>query len=254
MKLRVLGCHGAELPGHGTCGFLINHSVLLEGGTVCSSLTLSEQRRIRYILLSHIHVDHIKSLPFLSENLVGVKGRKPITIISLPGVVAGLRRYLFNNQIWPDFTALPARNPVFRLRAIREGESIAIDGLRVQAVAVNHTLPCAGFLIRHNKSALVFSGDTYRTDKIWRLAANIGDLRAAMIETSFPNALAELAAASKHLTPALLVKEFTKIGKPGLPLYIYHVKPRYRDRIRKELRRLNIPRMTILKDGAVFRV
>ena len=80
MRIRVLGCHGAELSNHNTCGFLINRSVLMDAGTVCSSLTLSEQRKIRYILISHIHADHIKGLPFLSENLITEKGKKPVVI------------------------------------------------------------------------------------------------------------------------------------------------------------------------------
>ncbi|HXC62546.1 MAG TPA: MBL fold metallo-hydrolase, partial [Nitrospiria bacterium] len=114
MRLRVLGCYGAELSNHGTCGFLINRSVLVDGGTICSSLSLSEQRGIRYILISHVHADHIKGLPFLSENLIGQKGQKPIVVIGIGEVLAGLRQHLFNNQIWPDFTKLPnVRNPIF---------------------------------------------------------------------------------------------------------------------------------------------
>ena len=255
MKVRVLGCHGAELSNHGTCGFLVNRSVLLDGGTICSSLTIAEQRKIRYVLISHIHADHIKGLPFLSENLIGQRGQKPVVVISIRPVLAGLRRHLFNNQIWPDFTKLPSRsNPIFRLRAIREGETIKIDGLEVQAFRVNHTIPCAGFLIRQKNSSLLYSGDTYKTDKIWKIAAKAPDLKAAIIETSFPNSLRDLAVSSKHLTPALLLQEFSKIGKPRLPLYIYHMKPRYLEAIRRELKQLKIKKLIMLKDGMIFDV
>ncbi len=255
MRLRVLGCHGAELSNHETCGFLINGSVLLDAGTICTSLTLSEQRKIRYVLISHIHVDHIKGLPFLSENLIGEKGQRPIVVISMRKVLDGLRRHLFNDQIWPDFTKLPnGQNPIFRLRAIREGETIKVDGLSVKAFEVNHTVPCAGFLIREKNSSLLYSGDTYKTEKIWKTAAKTADLKAAMIETSFPNALQDLAVKSKHLTPNLLFEEFSKIGKPHLPLYIYHMKPRYLEAIRRELKQLKIEKMTFLKDGLIFDV
>jgi ribonuclease BN (tRNA processing enzyme) len=253
MRLRVLGCYGAELSNHGTCGFLINRSVLVDGGTICSSLSISEQRDIRYILISHIHADHIKALPFLSENLIGQKGQKPIVVISIGEVLAGLRRHLFNNQVWPDFTRLPnVRNPFFRMRTIREGERIKIDGLEIQAFRVNHTVPCVGFLIRQRNGSLLYSGDTYKTDKIWEIAAKASDLKAVMIETSFPDRLKGLAVKSKHLTPALLLQEFSKIEKPRLPLYIYHMKPRYLEAIRRELKKLKIKKMIILKDGMVF--
>jgi ribonuclease BN (tRNA processing enzyme) len=255
MRIRVLGCHGAALAGHGTCGFLINESVLLDAGTICSPLTLSEQGKIRYVLISHIHADHIKDLTFLSENLIAAKRRKPVVIISLGTVLAGLQRNLFNDQIWPDFTKLPnRRNPVFRLKAIREGETIKINGLEVRAYRVNHIIPCAGFLIRDKNSSLIYSGDTYRTDRLWKAAAQESRLKAAMIETSFPNALEGLATISKHLTPDLLIKEFSKIGRPHLPLYVYHIKPRYLQTIRRELKRLKIENLTVMKDGQIIEI
>ena len=77
MHIRVLGCHGADQLVCGadgfvqqeSRGFLIDGSVLLDAGTVGTRLTLAEQRRIRVVLLSHLHIDHIKSLPTLADNL-----------------------------------------------------------------------------------------------------------------------------------------------------------------------------------------
>lgn len=255
MRIRVLGCHGAEMVNCGTCGFLINETVLLDAGTVCSSLTLAEQVKIRHVLISHIHMDHIKGLPFLSETLVGEKERKPVVISSLPQVLSGLKRHLFNGRLWPDFTTIPdCRHPVFRLRAMQEGRAVRVGDLSVRAFSVNHQVPCAGFLIREGDSSLLYSGDTSQTDRIWKAAARDKSLKAAMIETSFPDALKGLAASSKHLTPALLSEEFLKIGKPDLPLYVYHMKPRYLGEIRRELGELKIAEMIILKDGVTFGV
>jgi len=255
MRIKVLGCHGAELPNHCTCGFLINQSVLLDGGTICTSLTINQQRKIRYVLLSHIHVDHIKGLPFLSENLIGQKDQKSVVIISLKKVLTGLMRNLFNNQIWPDFTKIPTpQNPIFRLKAVREGETINVDGLQIKAFRVNHTVPCAGFLIRYQNKSFLYSGDTYKTEQIWEAASLTTDLKAAMIEASFPNAYEALAKSSKHLTPSLLSEEFSKIGKPQLSLYVYHMKPRYLSEIRKELKDLNIKKLVMLKDGVTIKV
>jgi cAMP phosphodiesterase len=253
MKLRVLGCHGGELSDRGSCGFLINRSVLLEGGTVCSSLTLSEQRRIRYVLVSHIHMDHVKDLLFMSENLIRRKGQKPVVLIGLRKVVEGLRRHVFNDRVWPDFTRIPSkRAPVFRLKAIREGEIARIDGLEIRAFRVNHAIPCAGFLIRQRNKALVFSGDTHQTEKIWKAARDSPGLKAAMIETSFPNRFRSVAVKSRHLTPALLAREFSKLRKPDLPLFVYHMKPRYVDEIRREVRRLKIKNLRVLETGMVI--
>ena len=79
MNVRVLGCHGSGqlVPGAngpiqcGTCGFLVNDQLLVDAGTIGSRLFLEEQRRIRVVLLTHLHFDHIRELPTLADNLVG---------------------------------------------------------------------------------------------------------------------------------------------------------------------------------------
>jgi len=72
MKIRILGCHGSEqlhedtrLPPSKACGFLLNDTVMVDGGTISSQLTFSQQTKIRHVLLSHLHFDHIQGLPFL---------------------------------------------------------------------------------------------------------------------------------------------------------------------------------------------
>lgn len=255
MKIRILGCHGGELKHQGTCGFLINDSLLLDAGTVCSALNLSEQSKIRHVLISHTHVDHIKSLPLLADNFIGDRRRSPIVILSLSPVIASLKRNLFNNRIWPDFTKIPrTRRPYFRLKAIRKGEAIAVGDLTVRAFAVNHTIPCAGFILQDKNGSLLYSGDTHVTEGIWKAAAKTPRLNAALIETSFPDRLGPLAVRSRHLTPRLLAQEFGKIGRPDLPLYIYHMKPRFRREIAREVGKLRIARVTMLNEGMVLTV
>ncbi|MEW6248519.1 MAG: hypothetical protein AB1555_17685 [Nitrospirota bacterium] len=58
-----------------------------------------------------------------------------------------------------------------------------------------------------------------------------------------------MARLTKHLTPALLAEEFRKIGRSDLALYVYHMKPRFRDRIIHELGDLNLPNLTVLEEG-----
>ena len=95
----------------------------------------------------------------------------------------------------------------------------------------------------------MYSGDTYETEDIWALAAKTPNLKAAFIETSFPDEMLGIAQISKHLTPALLEKEFKKIGKPELPLYVYHLKPPFSERISEQLAQLDIPNLVVLDEG-----
>ena len=39
------------------------------------------------------------------------------------------------------------------------------------------------------------------------------------------------------------------MARPELPVFAYHLKPRFRDRIRQELGRLGIPQLTALEEG-----
>lgn len=90
MRLKVLGSSGASMPGCNTTSFLINHTILLDAGTVTSILTLQEQIMIKNIFITHTHLDHVKDLLFLADNLIGnVDGS--INIFSIKEVLEDLK-------------------------------------------------------------------------------------------------------------------------------------------------------------------
>ena len=95
----------------------------------------------------------------------------------------------------------------------------------------------------------LFSGDTGDTEQLWEVAARLPRLSAAFIETSFPDDMLDLARVSKHLTPALMAKQLKKLGRPDVPVYVYHMKPKFESRIREELQRLDFPCLSILEEG-----
>jgi len=106
MRIRVLGGFGGEsLDCRMTC-LLINDRVALDAGSLTQGLAIEEQVRVHSILLTHSHMDHTSSLPFFIENVYG-KSEGAIRIHSSPATVYAIRKYLFNNATWPDFTRLP---------------------------------------------------------------------------------------------------------------------------------------------------
>lgn len=264
MIIKVLGCHGSELTiddGNGrplecrTCGFLVNETCMVDAGSVSAGLREAEQGRIRHVLLSHAHFDHIKGLPLLADNLVGRSPEGPVKVRALQEVLDDLRRHIFNDVIFPDFTRLPTPDTApLAYQSFDDEKTFAFDRLEVTAVRVNHIVPAAGFIIREGDAALLYSGDTSETRRIWEVAAKEPRLKAAFIETSFPNDFHELAKVSGHLTPEMLAREFIKIGRPDLPVYIYHLKPSYRSVITAELKRLNLPNLSVLTEGQVVRL
>lgn len=263
MEIKALGCYGAEYSTtdsfgnplvYNTSGFLVNRTALIDAGTVANSLSLDELMHVRHVLLSHIHFDHIKGLPFLADAIFE-KLPSPIEIHSLDEILTGLHEHLLNDSIWPDFTRLPNKEtPTFRFSELREDDRHSVGGLQVTPVRVNHVVPTIGFIIQDSDGAVLYSGDTHETQRIWEVASRTTRLKAVLIETSFPNDMHQLAAQSGHLTPRLLAQEFAKIGKPDIPLYVYHMKPQYLEPITAEIKSLNIPNVRLLIDGQTIAV
>ncbi|MBI3804938.1 MAG: 3',5'-cyclic-nucleotide phosphodiesterase [Nitrospirae bacterium] len=260
MKVRVLGCYGADFfekkrgkaIRYNPSGFLVNQSVALDAGTLCGALTLPELTRIRYVFLSHAHLDHIQSLPFLAETLFG-KIRQPVVIVSIAEVIEILQRHFFNDHLWPDFTRLPTpENRILSYQVIPVGKSLEVEGLKITAIHVSHIVPGVGFIVEDEHSAIVYSGDTWKTEELWKVASQIKHLKAIFVESSFPDELSELAMVSGHLTPQLTLQEFNKLNRPDLPLYIYHVKPPYLEAVRKQIKKLGRPSVRLLRDGQIL--
>ena len=107
MEIRVLGCHGSQLPGFGFTGFLIDGTTLMDAGSVTSVLTLEEQFRIDHVLISHAHLDHVRELASLADNLCCDQIESPLTVIGTRVVIDTLKQHIFNGAIWPDFSILP---------------------------------------------------------------------------------------------------------------------------------------------------
>ena len=263
MKIRVLGCHGSNqmVAGPngpiqcGTCGFLLNDTVLLDAGTVGSRLYVDEQKRIRLVLLTHLHFDHIRDLPTLADTLVD-QNDVPVIVAGTDEVLKGLEAHVFNGDVYPDFFRLPSiDHPVLRAVSLQPGRETVLCGLRITPIPVNHVVPAVGYLVQDDTSAVLYSGDTFQTEELWTKASRSSLLRAMIVETSFPNDHIGLARVSKHLTPSLLAGELRKVNRPEIPVYVYHMKPRFLDRIKQELRQVDMPRLSVLEEGQelVFR-
>ena len=132
---------------------------------------------------------------------------------------------------------------------LEPGKPVTLGHLEVIPIVVNHTVPTVGYVVKDRRAALLYSGDTYQTEEIWSLGRTIPELKAAFIESSFPNKLADLAKQTKHLTPSLLAEEWRKLRNDQVPLYPYHLKPPYTDQILRELRDLHIPGLKVLEEG-----
>ncbi|MEW6067884.1 MAG: 3',5'-cyclic-nucleotide phosphodiesterase [Nitrospirota bacterium] len=250
MKLKVIGSSGGESPGHNPPAFLIDGSMLLDAGTIGAFLNEASQWKIHNILITHAHLDHIKGIPFLADNLVIRNKKHSVRVISISRVLMALKKNLLNNRIWPDFTIIStASEPVLLLKPISPGKPFEINGYTITAYNVNHSVPAVGYIIEDRKGRrLLYTGDTGPTDAIWKAARRIN---CAIIEVSFPNKLKAMAIKSGHLTASLLMEEVKKMKSLPEKILVTHPKPLYLEQIRKEVKNLPL-KISILKDGRTY--
>ncbi len=96
-------------------------ALALDAGALTEALTLDEQGRLAAIVLTHAHLDHTASLPFLVENVFG-RATRPVEIAAPSDVLLSLKAHLFNDAIWPDFSRLPDHHvPAVSFRTLAPG-------------------------------------------------------------------------------------------------------------------------------------
>ncbi len=254
MKLRVLGPYGGELPGCFLTSFLLDDSVLLDAGTISHVLSTDEQAKIRHVLITHPHLDHVGALPHMAVNIFA-NDTDPVYVYGLKTTLEGLSKNILNNVIWPDFTKInrPNGKPVLEMVKVEDKEEIRIGDYRVTPIRVNHPVPACGYVITAKDSkSLVYTGDTGATEEIWDAVSDAPNLRAVMVEVSFPNRLQKLAEITGHLTPGGLRQELKKVRrKLTVPIIAFHIKPEYEKEIRKELKELDV-NVEVAKTDKIF--
>ncbi len=250
MELRILGCHGGESPKHKTSSFLIDDRIALDAGAITSMLTLEEQRRVDSVLVSHAHLDHIKDLATLADNRCQQCG-PPLVVAGLPETIEILKKHFFNDLLWPDFTRIETRQgPTVRYEVLEPERPATISGIDVRAVMVNHTIDTCAFVLETPQGAIAYSGDTGPTDRLWEVLGETENLRALLMEVSFPNEQHSLARASGHHTPETLAVDLAKLdGKHGLPVLLYHIKPVFEAAVEKQLTKVRGQNMELCRLG-----
>jgi cAMP phosphodiesterase len=255
MLVRLLPSHGREpLRFQPFTTFLIDRKVALDAGSLGFGLTLAEQKRVRHVVVSHTHADHTASLPIFVAEVYPFLAA-PIVIHGPPVVIAGLKRHVFNERVWPDFHRIALagkRRASLEYRPCRYGRPFAVEGLEWTAFRVNHTVDTCGFLVSDGKGSVLFSSDTTTTDELWRVANRTRDLRAIYVDVSYPSEMEPLARRARHFTPTSLLRDLEKLER-DVPILAVHLKPSLRDRVVREIARLRHPRLRVAEIGRDLR-
>ena len=225
MRLRVLGCSGGIGGRHlRTTSFLVDNDVLIDAGTGVGDLSLAELTQIDHIFVTHSHLDHVASIPFLVDTVGGMRNR-PLTVHATGPTIEILKNHLFNWAIWPDFTEIPTPEaPFLRYQEIELGRTVIIAEREFTALPAIHAVPAVGYHLDSGQGSLVFTGDTGPNDELWRIVNQISNLKVLIIETAFSNKERHLAEISRHLCPSMLAEELAKFERRA-EIWITHLKP-----------------------------
>ena len=241
----------ATLEQRLTC-FLIDDCVAVDAGSIAIALTADQRTKVRDIIVTHPHMDHIASLPIFIDDLYPTL-TQPMRIHATREVIELLERDVFNWNVYPRFSELKNDfGAVMQYIPIPESGKFSVAHLEVTAVPVNHIVPTIGLVLSDGKTQIAFSSDTAETDAFWTVVNETEHLDALFIEASFPNEMAQLAEVSRHFTPSSLNKELQKLTHNGMDILAVHLKPTHRETIIKQLNALKIPKLSVMNPGEVY--
>jgi len=243
MKIKVIGSSVDGNHCQFAASYVINDHVAVDAGSI-GFMSLDAQKRIKHVLISHSHLDHIGSLPIFIDN-VYEPGPDCVIVYGKSTVVECLRENIFNERVWPDvFRLSREETPFLKFVVLENTKTVELGDLTVTPVDLDHVVPTFGFLIDDGESAVAVVSDTGPTEQVWELANQNARLKCVILESAFPNSMAWLAEKAKHLTPELMRDEYRKLDRQ-VQLIVVHIKPPFYQEVTTELKSLNLPSLEI---------
>jgi len=254
MEIEILGCYGNSIKDYRTTSYLINDFLLIDAGAVTVSLDDERLSKIKHILVTHSHLDHIKDLVFIVDELV-MMGKFNIDLISVKQILSIISDNLFNNRLWPDFTVIPSeQNAIIKLREIEIEKYTEINGITVKPVLMTHTVYTVGYVIKEGNRGFMFTSDTGPTQRFWEVARQEEGIEFIIADVSFPNRMESLAKVSGHMTLSMLIDHLDRYGLGKMPIYINHIKPIFIEEILGELSLTKRDNIKPLQQGAKMKL
>ena len=234
MRISVLGCNGSITSNRRTTCYQVDDDILIDAGTGAGDLSLQQAIGINSIFLTHAHLDHCCMLPMLAD-AAGSFRDTPLAVYALPETIGILMANMFNNQIWPNYTILPAReHPYLRFIPIELGTTVELNGRRFTPMPTRHAVPCIGYQVDNGTSSWVYSGDTTFCKEFWDALNRIENLRYLLVETTFLDSNVAGAKSSGHMTAQLLADGLCLLQHPA-ELFIVHMEAGREDDTMREI-------------------
>jgi len=234
LKIRFLGTHNTESKESKLVTFLIDNVLAVEAGGLTSGLTCAEQEKIRAILLSHGHYDHIKDLPAFA---FGNSSRKT-DVFGTRETLQIFSSHLADGLIYPEFSNDNSfiGETVLNLCPVEPHQAFSINSYQVLPIAMHHTIDAVGFEIANGSKRIFYTGDTGSGFAgIWKYVSP----QLIIADLTLPNRLRDVALKAGHLCPEMLKDELVEFRqiKEYLPRVIaVHMTPRYEPEIKENIK------------------
>lgn len=219
--------------------YLVNETFAIDAGVIGLWSEPEHQAKVRDILLTHSHLDHVGTLPMFLDNVYRF-GQSPVRVHMTPTTYRALDELVFRKETWTELAHLTHIDPpLLEIVHFEPGDQLTIQGIKIDTVLVDHSIECVGLLLTDEAGTVAISSDTGPTDAFWQQCQAADRLKAVYLECSFPSYLESLANTSFHLTPKLFAQEMKKLGKPARFLAM-HLKPAFFAEVAEELKEMGV--------------
>ena len=234
MDIQVLGAHNCESRTSRFVCLLIDEVLAIDAGGLTSGLSLPAQLKLKAILITHQHYDHVRDVPGIAMNFF--LNNKTLSIYSTIAVYDALSTHLLNGNLYPSFLEKPQNNPAIKFTMLEPYESGQIDDYKILAIPVNHSAHTVGYqVVSPDGKSVFYTGDTGPAlADCWQHIAPY----LLVAEVTAPNRYEEFARESGHLTPSLLKLELISFRelKGYLPqVLLVHMNPGLENEIEAEI-------------------
>lgn len=255
MKIQLLPStfeeHACAAPQQHLPSFLLDDCVAIDAGSLALGISNEQRQKVRDIIITHPHLDHIATLPIFVDDLFSDL-EMPICVHATTETIDALEEHIFNWKIFPRFSQLENDfGSVLEYSQLVLGEKFTIKHFEIVAVPVSHQIPTIGVVVSAENKTIALTSDTAETEYFWEFVNSLPNLNALFIECAFPNSKDELARVSHHLTPNTLNKELAKF-RHNCPVFAINLKPMFRAEIVAELENLNLPQLNVMQVGKIY--
>lgn len=242
MKLIVLGKYGPyPAAGGGTSAYLLKTektTVAFEFGSGAYSrlANVTDVNGLSALVLSHFHFDHVSDageLGYAVQRFVASgKMSNPLPLYC-PVTDAPLALAVKNSS-------------AFSVNEVKNGDEIVIGDITFKFYAVNHPVPCLGFVATDGKSKFAYGGDSNECSALDELLSGVD---TALLDGGF------LEEDWSERKPHLSVRRCAEYAKKhSLKVIITHINPEYDEKSILAEAKSVYERCEIAEEGKIYEI